>query len=213
VLQWLLFLWVLMLGEEMAFAQASSPVGPLPDAPGTLQAVPNYQPITANERVLWFVRSTLGPGSLLVRGPLSAGLGTARNTPTEYGPHWEGFGKRYAMRLTGVATGSLMQVSLGALWGEDPRYFRSTTRSFGSRMEHVVLTTFLAPRRDGRWYPAYARFAGIVGNNFLSNTWRADSAATTNKALERCGWGVLARLESQAFQEFWPDVRKKVFHK
>lgn len=159
------------------------------------------------------MRSTIGPRSLLLRGPISAGLSTAQNKPSEYGPHWEGFGKRYGMRLTGVATGNLMQVSLGAVWGEDPRYFPSTTRGFGPRMEHVMLTTFLAPHRDGRWYPAYARFAGIVGNNFLSNTWRADSAATTNRALARCGWGILARLDSQAFQEFWPDVRKKIFHK
>ena len=213
MLHCVLVLWVLMLGAEIAFPQESPRVGPLPDAPNTLQGVPNYRPITGNERVLWFVKSTIGPGSLLVRGPFSAGLGTARNTPSEYGPHWEGFGKRYAMRLTGVATGSLMQVSLGALWGEDPRYFRSTTRGFGQRTKHLILTTFLAPHRDGRWYPAYARFAGIVGNNFLSNTWRADSVSTTNRALARCGWGFLARLDSQAFQEFWPDVRKKVFHK
>ena len=132
---------------------------------------------------------------------------------SEYGPHWEGFGKRYGMRLTGVATGNLMEVTLGAIWGEDPRYFPSTTRAFGPRMKHVVLTTFLAPHRDGHYYPAYARYAGIVGNNFLSNTWRADSASTTDRALARCGWGILSRVASQAFQEFWPDVRKKIFHK
>src|SRR5215472_9579772 len=140
-----------MLGAEIAFPQESPRVGPLPDAPNTLQGVANYLLISGNERVLWFVKSTIVLVSLLVRGPFSAGLGTARNTPSEYGPHWEGFGKRYAMRLTGVATGSLMQVSLGALWGEDPRYSRSTTRSFSSRMEHVVLTTFHDPHRDGRW--------------------------------------------------------------
>jgi len=197
----------------MASTQDPSLVRRLPDAPSILQVVPNYRPITRNERLVWFVRSTIGPRSLLLRGPISAGLSTAENKPREYGPHWEGFGKRYGMRLTGVATGNLMQVSLGALWGEDPRYFPSTTRGFGPRMEHVILTTFLAPHRDGRWHPAYARFAGIVGNNFLSNTWRADSAATTNRALARCGWGILARLDSQAFQEFWPDVRRKIFHK
>jgi hypothetical protein len=212
-MKWTLFFFVLVVGQGIASTQANSPVPPLPDAPSALQGVPNYRPITPDERVQWFVRSTVGPRSLLLTGPLSAGIATAKNKPSEYGPHWEGFGKRYGMRLTGVATGNLMEVTLGAVWGEDPRYFLSPTRAFGPRVKHVVLTTFLAPHRDGRYYPAYARYAGIVGNNFLSNTWRADSASTTNQALARCGWGTLGRMGSQAFQEFWPDVRKKIFHK
>jgi hypothetical protein len=212
-MKWILVFLVLAVGAEIASTQDSSPMHPLPDAPSAWQAVPNYRPITPEERVHWFVKSTVGPGSLLLKGPFSAGITTAQNKPSEYGPHWEGFAKRYGMRLTGVATGSLMQATLGAIWGEDPRYFPSQTRGFGPRFKHVMLTTFLAPHRDGRYYPAYARYAGIVGNNFLSNTWRADSVATTNRALARCGWGILSRMESQAFQEFWPDVRKKIAHK
>jgi hypothetical protein len=109
----ILVFFVVVVGQEMASTQDPSLVRPLPDTPSILQVVPNYRPITHNERVLWFVRSIIGPRSLLLRGPISAGLSTAQNKPSEYGPHWEGFGKRYGMRLTGVATGNLMQVSLG----------------------------------------------------------------------------------------------------
>jgi hypothetical protein len=52
-----------------------------------------------------------------------------------------------------------------------------------------------------------------VGNNFLSNTWRADSEANTSNAVVRCVWGVLGRMTSDAFAEFWPDVKRKVFKK
>jgi len=58
--------------------------------------------------------------SLFLSGPLSAALGTATNSPGEYGPHWAGFGKRYGMRLTGVSTGNAMEASLGANLGGRP---------------------------------------------------------------------------------------------
>ena len=175
------------------------------------ESVPNYHPITAGGRFNWFRTSSVGPVSLLLAGPISAGLGTAVDRPKEYGTHWDGFGKRYGMRLTGITTGNAMEASLGSLWGEDPRYFRSPDRQFGSRVKYIIKTTFLAPHRDGSWHPAYARFAGNVGNNFLSNTWRADSESGAGDAAIRCLWGVTNRMAGQAFAEFWPDVKKLIF--
>jgi hypothetical protein len=182
-------------------------------AQGLSETVPNYQPITGKQRFHWFVKSTVGPTSLFAVGPGSAAWSTAFNSPKEYGPHWDGFGKRYGMRLTGVSVGNAMEVGLGAIWGEDPRYFRSPDHAFKKRVKYVLLSSFLAPAPDGRWRPAYARFAGNIGNNFLSNTWRVPSDSTTGKASVRCVYGVLGELGGNAFEEFWPDIRKKIFRK
>lgn len=175
--------------------------------------VPDYKPITESERLEWFFVSTAGPSSLFGAGPLSAGLSTAFNKPEEYGPHWEGFGKRYGMRLTGVSTGNGIEATLGAVWGEDPRYFRSPNHTFDARVKYIIKTTFLAPRLDGRWGPAYARYAGNVGNNFLSNLWRVDSENDSGNAALRCVWGITGRMGANAFAEFWPDVKKIMFKK
>jgi hypothetical protein len=175
--------------------------------------VADYKPVTGLERFKWFVKSTTRPSSLFLSGPLSAALGTATDSPEEYGPHWAGFGKRYGIRLTGVSTGNAMEASLGTIWGEDPRYFPSPNRAFGARVKYVIGSTFAAPNRDGRFRPAYARFAGNVGNNFLSNTWRADSEADASHATLRCLYGVLGKMGSNALLEFWPNVRKVVFKK
>ena len=177
------------------------------------EPVTGYQPPTAAERTRWFVESTLSPSRLLIVGPISSGWGTLRDNPSEYGTQWDGFGKRYGMRLTGVVTGNVIEGTLGRIWGEDPRYFRSNEHGFRSRMKYVAKTTFLAPDRSGRWRPAYARYIGNVGNNFLSNAWRADSEADTDDAVMRCVWGVLGRMTSDAFAEFWPDVKRKIFKK
>ncbi|HWX94092.1 MAG TPA: hypothetical protein VNY29_15815 [Terriglobales bacterium] len=176
-------------------------------------SITNYRAATESDRARWFLNSTLGPSRLFLVGPINAGWGTMRDVPSEYGTHWDGFGKRNGMRLTGVATGNLIEAGLGSAWGEDPRYFRSPAHGFGPRMKYVLKTTFLAPHRDGRWHTAYARFVGNVGNNFLSNTWRADSEAHPSDAVVRCVWGVLGRMTSDAFEEFWPDVEQKVLRR
>lgn len=197
---------ILLLGT-VAAAQAS-PAEPR-EAAGP--AASSCQPITGRQRFQWFPQSTAGPESLAA-GLLSAGFATAINRPTEYGPHWGGFGKRYAMRLAGVSTGNAMEAGLGSLWGEDPRYFRAAGHPFKGRLKNVVAMTFAARQTDGGWAPAYARYLGNAGNNFLSDTWRADSESGVGDAFVRIALGFAGRMGSNAFAEFWPDARKHIFH-
>ncbi|HST12696.1 MAG TPA: hypothetical protein VLL05_20135 [Terriglobales bacterium] len=207
-----LWLGVWLLLAAPVFAQMGSDMSTGTRSFGNDRIV-NYQPASGGDRVKWFAVSTAGPLGLLAAGPISAGFGTAINRPKEYGPHWEGFGDRYGMRLTGVSTGNAMEAGLGALWGEDPRYFPSPRRGFGTRVKYVIRTTFVAPHRDGTWHPAYARYIGNVGNNFLSNTWRVNSENGPGNALVRCVFGVVGRMSGNAFAEFWPDVRKRIWRK
>jgi hypothetical protein len=204
------FLLIILYGSVFAAAQAPSSDSNalLPQAPSA--SIRPYHPITGKQRVQWFLQSTVGPETLAV-GVLSAGIGTARDAPKEYGPHWEGFGKRYGMRLTGVSTGNLMEAGLGALWGEDPRYFRSYHQPFEGRVKNVVVMTFLAHNRDGELSPAYARYIATPANNFLSNAWRADSEATVHSAAVRTLLGFVGLMSKNAFAEFWPDAKHLIF--
>lgn len=171
----------------------------------------NYRSITNAGRFRWFATSTFDPQSLTA-GLFSAGIGTALNRPKEYGTHWDGFGDRYGIRLTGIATGNAMEAGFGAIWGEDPRYFRAEGQPFSGRLKNVFKLTVAHYRGDGHLAPAYAFYISTPGNNFLSNTWREKSEATTNAALLRTLWGFLGRVGSNAFEEFWPDVRQHVLH-
>ena len=191
-------LLLIMLGGSL-FAQLTEPAG-------------KYEPITAKERVAWFAQSTVGPASLL-GGTISAGFGTLINRPPEYGTHWDGFGDRYGMRLTGIATGNAIEASVGALWGEDPRYPRKGSEfGSGTRIGHIIKWTFVDYHNDGTVHPAYARYIGDVGNNFLSNTWRQPGEADSTHAFERILTGLMDKMAGNAWDEFWPDAKKKFRH-
>lgn len=193
-------------------ASAASQTIPQPATKPFATPSASYQPITGGQRFRWFVKSTIGPESLAA-GLFTAGFGTALSRPREYGPHWEGFGKRYGMRFTGISTGNAMEASVGALWGEDPRYFRATGQPFKGRMKNVVLMTFAARQADGNLAPAYARYIGISGNNFLSNTWRADSESGVGDACLRIALGFAGKMGGNAFAEFWPTLTRHLFHR
>ena len=188
-----------------AIAPESSAMTPTQEAP--------YKPITAKQRGVWFVNTTAGLQSLLLAGPLSAGWGTLLHSPEEYPPTWEGFGQRYGMRLTGVSTGNAITASVGAIWGEDPRYFRLQSGTFKQHVFQVLKSSVFSRYSDGQYHFGYAKLAGNVGNNFLSNTWRVPSESSAGDASLRCVYGLLGRMGGNAFVEFWPIVRKRVFKK
>ena len=109
-----------------------------------------YTPITGKQRLQWFITQTIGPIHLLGGGTISSAIGTALDRPYEYGSSWGRLRDRFGMRLTGISTGNAMEAGLGAIWGEDPRYFREPDKSFGGRRGQRGQTDVCcaAPRRE-----------------------------------------------------------------
>jgi hypothetical protein len=72
---------------------------------------------------------------------------------------------------------------------------------------------FTARRIDGNFEPSYARYLGITGSNFISNTWRIQSEASAQDAVLRSLEGFAGRMGTNAFDEFWTDVKKHLSRK
>jgi hypothetical protein len=117
------------------------------------------------------------------------------------------------MRLTGIGVGNAVEAGTGVFLREDPRYFRVPGRPFKARTGNVIRLAFEARHVDGSFGPAYARYIAIPGNNFLSNAWRVQSEANTHDALLRTAEGFAGRMLANGFEEFWPDVKQRLFHR
>lgn len=163
--------------------------------------------LTLSARYRWAARSSVSAPKL-AGFAISSGISTLGNHPEEYGSHWEGFGKRFGMRLASSATGTMMEASLGALWDEDPRYVRAAGQPIKQRLAHVVKMTFLARNRNGDLMPAYARYISVPANSYMTNAWRADSEADGRHAALRIPMAFLSRAIGNTFTEFWPDATK-----
>ena len=53
----------------------------------------------------------------------------------------------------------------------------------------------------------------IFWSNFHSNTWRVHSEANAHDALLRASGSFAGRVAANAFEEFWPDIKKRIFRK
>jgi len=158
-------------------------------------------PISGVERAHWLLKENLGVGAIL-QDLAIAGESTLTNTPKEYGPHWEGYGKRVGIVAANYGVKSTMEAGFGSLWGEDPRYRRTEGEAFANRLGHVFKMTFMARNRAGETVPAYARYIAIPGSNFLANTWMPDSESKLSDAALRTGLGFLSRMGENAYKEF-----------
>jgi hypothetical protein len=197
--------------DPLPAESASENATPIPEdivvEPGPTVAV------TPMERLRWFDRRTFGVLDLGGSIPAAAWL-TFRDQPREAGPHWRGFAERYSVSVSTSALSNAMEAGLGAVWGEDPRYFRDRAgASLKSRLGHVVKWTVVAPDRNGELRPAYARFIAISGASFISNGWREPSDTDAEHSLSRIGFGLLGRMGSNAVDEFWPDMKRMLLHR
>jgi hypothetical protein len=169
--------------------------------------------VTPMQRLGWFGAETFGAQTLGGNVPGAAWL-TLLDRPREAGPHWGGFGERYGVSVSTNAVSNSMEAGLGAIWHEDPRYQRDGAGvPFKARLGHVVAWTVLAPNRDGELQPAYARFIAFSASSFISNAWREPSDTDRGASLGRIGFAFLGRMGSNAFEEFWPDTKRKLFHR
>jgi hypothetical protein len=204
---------------SLAFADAAPIIAesatantPLTPADIVVEAAPSSA-ITTWRRLRWFDEKTFGVSNLGGSIPGAAWM-TFMDRPHEAGPHWEGFGERYGVSVSTNAVSNAMEAGMGAIWGEDPRYRRDGADiPLKSRLGHVVKWTVFAPNRNGELRPAYARFIGISGSSLISNAWREPSDTSAEHSLDRIGYGFLGRMGSNAFDEFWPDVKQRLFHR
>ncbi len=169
-----------------------------------------YTPVTPYERAGWIADGVVGGKSLWLVAPLSAALQTAYLEPPEWQRSWSGFGKRYAQREADVAISTSIEAGLGALWGEEPRYVRSGRHGIGARAKYAIAMAFVTQRRDGHLAPAWGRYAGNTVNNLIENAWLPPEVTTPRQTIVRSALGFLTRIGGNAWEEFWPDVKRKL---
>jgi hypothetical protein len=189
-----------MLVSARAFAQPPTP-GPRAD-----------QPMTGADRVHWIVDGTIGLKSLTVVGPIGTAWQSAWNIPSEWGQTWNGAGKRYLQREADVAISNTLEAGLGAIWGERADYVRSGKRGIKPRLGYALKTVFLAHRPGGHLAPAWGRYAGNTFNNLIENTWLPPSATTWQQTVWRSASGFGTRAIGNVWEEFWPDLSRRLFH-
>jgi hypothetical protein len=159
----------------------------------------------------YYVEKVFSPLSLL-QDTAEVTYAHLEDSPKEWGQGWHGLWRRGAYNVGYDAIRNTFMFGLNSASGGDPRYFRMGDGNFFLRTGYAITQPLVGHADGGRKILPWVRFAGTFGVAFLSNTWYPDRINDTRHALLR-GVFTLGTDSVKSFTyEFWPDVRKKLFH-
>jgi len=100
-----------------------------------------------------------------------------------------------------------------ALFKQDPRYQRSKSKKFGSRLGHAVSRLFVTRDDDWNLEPNYSRFAGAATSSALANVWERSTPDRdrigADATLKRFGMSFVSGAVGNIFREFASDIFKR----
>lgn len=170
--------------------------------------------LTAAQKMRLAFRSAVDPvtfaGAILI-----AGFHEADDDDTGFGWGAEGFGKRAGAAYLDSFDGTMIGNGiLPAILHQDPRYFRLGHGSTTHRLLYAAATTVVC-RHDNsrRWEPNYSNIGGNIIAGGISNLYYPSQNSGWGQTISN---GMIVTAEGGiggVFQEFWPDISRKLFHK
>ena len=190
---------VVIAAVSVCFAEAQTPAasGEAPGAAGSVATSPPADPAAsditaASQTQNWYVRpdsktrfkryvnGMFGPVAL-GKTVASAGWGTWRNSPEEWGDQWEGFGRRVASGLGKSVIKNTTIYGLGEALKYDSRFYRSQKKDFGSRLGNALISPVTARDKNGRRVIGIPRIVGTYTSSIVAaETWYPDRYSYKN---------------------------------
>jgi len=173
----------------------------------------NAPALAPGQKFHLFVRGAFDPFVYLAAG-LQAGIGQATNQFEGYGQGASGYGKRYGAALAdGISSQFFSNFFYPVLLKQDPRYFRLGEGTFKHRTGYAVTQEFVCHTDKGGRSFAWSNVLGAFSTGGLSNVYYPEGDRGFELTMSRTGislmWGTVGCL----FDEFWPDIQKRLFHK
>jgi len=145
-----------------------------------------------------------------------AGLHEALNDSDGFPWGIKGLGERAGAAYLDAFDGNLFGTGLlPSILHQDPRYYRVGYGSAKRRVLYAIATTVICKHdKTGKWEPNYSNVGGNIAAGALSNlyypsTKESGIGLTISNAMIVTATGAAGAL----FNEFWPDISRKLFHK
>jgi hypothetical protein len=190
---------------------AQNPSTGLPNNHPTVPATFSFTPLTPKGKFDFYLRKTYGPIGI-GRSLFLAGINQWRDDPTEWGQGMEGYGRRFASKFAHHTVRRTIQLGAGIWLREDPRYFRSERTGFWPRTSYAVAQTFITRKDDGGSRLAISRLIAVFGAALISRTWQPEDNRTVKNGLTNGAISLGWDIGNKIFEEFWPDIRRRLRH-
>jgi hypothetical protein len=173
---------------------------------------PDYHPISNKYKLKIALKDTFDY-PLIGVGAAYALLYQAEDSHPQFGQGVEGYAKRFGTAYTDQVVGNMLTEGiLPILFKEDPRYFRKSQGSVRSRLGYAFSRIVITRTNTGA---NTFNFAEIVGNGIAAGVGLSyyQDDRDVHDVLQNWGTQLATDAISQVLKEFWPDIKRKYFHK
>lgn len=180
---------------------------------GTVETSKTLPPLTTGQKFRIATASVFDWAAYPFNGALAA-IAQAKNDPASWGQGWGAYGKRYGESFADNSIGTYMTVAVfPSLLHEDPRYYQLGKGSFAHRAYHGINRLFVTRTDSGHDRFNVSESLGNAVAAGLSNIYHPAEDRTVGRNISTFGFLILYDGLSNELKEFWPDIRRKVFHK
>ncbi len=180
---------------------------------GTVENAKDLPPLTTGQKFRLATAGVFDWAAFPFNGALS-GIAQAKNDPKEWGQGWGAYGKRYGASFADNSIGTYMTTAVfPSLLREDPRYYQLGKGRFVHRAYHGINRLFVTRTDSGHDRFNYSESIGNAAAAAISNIYHVPADRTASRNATTFAFLILYDGLSNELKEFWPDIRRKVFHK
>ena len=170
--------------------------------------------LTAKQKLSLAFRSSVDPVAFAVAG-VAAGYHEVVDDDPGFGWGAEGYGKRWGAAYLDSFDGAMIGNGiLPSILHQDPRYFRLGHGTTSHRLLYALATNVICKHDNtGKWEPSYSNILGNIAAGGISNLYYPSDGSGIGQTFSN---GFIVTAEGgigSVFQEFWPDVSRKLFHR
>jgi hypothetical protein len=180
---------------------------------GTVETSKDLAPLSTGQKYRLATAGVFDYFTFPFIGVLAA-IDQSNNSPKSWGQGWGAYGQRYGASFADNGIGTYMTTAVfPSMLHEDPRYYQMAKGSFSHRSFHAIERLFITRTDSGRDRFNYSEVFGNAAAAAFSNVYHAPEDRTFGRNAGTLGMLLMWDGVSNEMKEFWPDIRRKVFHK
>lgn len=171
-------------------------------------------PLSTREKFVLAAHDSVVDYSSYSWAGILAAQSMALNSDPELGHGIAGYGRYYWRTFTDGVSGTFFtEAIVPAITHEDPRYYTMGQGGFFRRTGYAISRTFVTKTDAGGTSFNWSEVAGNGLEAGLSNAYYPPQERGLSQTAMNWGTQMESAVLNHVFQEFWPDIRRKLFHR
>ena len=181
---------------------------------GAVNANTQLPPMTTRQKFVLASQDSVIDYSSYTWAGILAGQAMLLNSDPELGHGVAGYGRYYWRTFADGVSGTFFtEAIVPALTHEDPRYYTLGKGGFFHRTGYAISRAFVGKTDSGGTAFNWSEVGGNALEAGLSNAYYPPQERGLSQTAVNFATQMESAVLNHVFQEFWPDIRKNVFHR